>query len=216
MPTTIALTSPDGTELAALWWAAAPRMPAVVVVPGLGSRKENHADFADRCAADGMAALCLDVRGHGASGGTLDGGAVDDVIAALAWLAGRGHARLGLRGSSMGGFLALHAAARAPGVRAVVAICPARPESLARRTGHGWPLTLPLGPAVERADGVARGYWHATGDEAVPWGATFGLAQRTPHPRRLRIRLGGDHRSLQHDPAVMSETVAFLAEHLAP
>jgi hypothetical protein len=31
---------------------------------------------------------------------------------------------------------------------------------------------------------------------------------------RLRIALGGDHRSLQHDPAVIAETAAFLAAHL--
>jgi hypothetical protein len=31
---------------------------------------------------------------------------------------------------------------------------------------------------------------------------------------RLRIALGGGHQSLQHDPAVLAETVAFLAAHL--
>jgi dienelactone hydrolase len=187
-----------------------------VVVPGLGSRKENHADFALRCVSAGMAALCLDVRGHGESGGRLDGGAVDDVVAAIGWVADRGHDRVGLRGSSMGGFLALHAATADARVRAVAAICPARPEPLARRIGEDWPLALPLAPAVARADGVARGYWHATGDESVPWAHSFALAQRTPQPVRLRVRLGGHHRSLQHDPGILAETVAFLGEHLAP
>ncbi|MCC6832040.1 MAG: alpha/beta fold hydrolase [Thermoleophilia bacterium] len=216
MASPISLTSHDGTPLAGLAVDGPAGAPGVVVVPGLGSRKENHADFAERCAAAGMAAVCLDVRGHGASGGTLDAGAVDDVLAAAAWLADRGHGRIGLRGSSMGGFLALLAAAREPRVRAVAAICPARPGPLARRVGDGWPLTLPLIPAVSRPDGVARGYWHATGDESVPWAHSFGLAQHTPQPMRLRVILGGHHRSLQHDPAVQAETVAFLAEHLAP
>jgi hypothetical protein len=31
---------------------------------------------------------------------------------------------------------------------------------------------------------------------------------------RLRIALGGGHQSLQHDPVVLAETVAFLAAHL--
>jgi hypothetical protein len=48
----------------------------------------------------------------------------------------------------------------------------------------------------------------------VPWGGTFALAGRTPPPVRLRVALGGSHRSLQHDAAVLAETVAFLAEHL--
>jgi pimeloyl-ACP methyl ester carboxylesterase len=116
----------------------------------------------------------------------------------------------------MGGMLALHAAARDPRVRAVVAICPARPGRLADRIGADWPPGMPLGPAVARDDGVARGYWHATGDASVPWGATFALAGITPQPMRLRVRLGGSHNSLQHDPAVIAETVAFLRAHLAP
>jgi pimeloyl-ACP methyl ester carboxylesterase len=186
----------------------------VPVVPGLGSRKENHDDVTGLIAGAGMAALAIDVRGHGESAGELGPGALDDVLAGLAWLAGRGHAPLGLRGSSMGGWLALHAAAREPRARAVVAICPARPEGLADHIGQDWPLALPLAAAVGRADGVARGYWHATGDRSVPWGSTLALAGRTPHPMRLRIALGGGHNSLQHDPGVLAETVAFLARHL--
>lgn len=186
----------------------------MLVVPGLGSRKENHHDVAELIAAAGMASLALDLRGHGASGGELGPGALDDVLAGLGWLAGRGHAPLGLRGSSMGGWLALHAAAREPRARAVVAICPARPEGLAARIGDDWPLALPLGDAVGRHDGVARGYWHATGDRSVPWASTLALAGRTPHPMRLRIALGGGHNTLQHDAAVLAESVAFLARHL--
>jgi len=33
---------------------------------------------------------------------------------------------------------------------------------------------------------------------------------------RLRIALGGGHNTLQHDPAVIAETVAFLRAHLRP
>lgn len=94
----------------------------MVIVPGLGSRKENHVDFAQAVAVRGMAALILDVRGHNGSGGLLDAGAIDDVAAGLAALAARGHERLGLRGTSMGALLALLAAPREPRVRAVVAV----------------------------------------------------------------------------------------------
>lgn len=215
MPDHLTIRAPGGPELAALRWCAPAGAPAVLIVPGLGSRKENHADVAEALSAAGVGALALDVRGHGESGGDLDGGVVADLVAGLDALAAAGHGALGVRGSSMGGMLALHLAARDPRVRAVVAICPARPEALAERLGADWPLSMPLAAAVSRADGVARGYWHATGDESVPWGSTLALAGATAQPMRLRIALGGGHNSLQHDPAVIRDSVAFLRAHLA-
>jgi uncharacterized protein len=157
-------------RLAALLWPSRGLGPApgIVIVHGAGSRKENHADFAEACARAGLTALALDLRGHGESAGAPDAGMLDDVVVALEHLRAEGAAPLGLRGSSLGGFLALHAAARHPDARAVVALCPPSSERIARLLGAEWPLALPLEPAVARTDGVARGYWHARGDERVP------------------------------------------------
>lgn len=71
----------------------------LVILHGAGSRKENHADMAAAATAAGMAVVRFDMRGHGASGGQLDGRALDDVAAAAALLpAGL---PVALRGSSM-------------------------------------------------------------------------------------------------------------------
>ena len=94
----------------------------VVVLHGAGSCKENHRDFAQLCAAAGLAAVVFDQRGHGASEGALDGRAFADIAAIASLLPGG--VPLFLRGSSMGGFLAL-AAAASLGAAGVVAICPA-------------------------------------------------------------------------------------------
>lgn len=211
----ITITSRDGLHLAALLVEGAPGAPGVVVLHGARSRKENHLDYAQRLADAGMWALVPDLRGHGETGGAMDGGMPGDVLACLDELAGRGAGALALRGSSMGGFLALTAAAAHPGVRAVVTICPARPESLARLFDDPWPLAHPLPAAAWRHDGIARGYWHARGDEVVPWGDTFMLWSRTPQPRHLRIEMGGHHRSLQHDAGTQADTVRFLQQALA-
>lgn len=188
--------------------------PGVVVLHGFGSHKENHLDFAERVSAAGMWAVVPDLRGHGETGGPMDDGMVGDVLACLDHLESRGAAALGLRGSSMGGFLSLVVAPMHPGVSALVAICPARPEPLARRLAADWPLGYSLERAAWRDDGIARGYWHARGDEVVPWGNTFNLHSRTPQPKHLRITMGGHHRSLQHDPEVQADTVAFLGDAL--
>ena len=81
-----------------------------MILHGAGSRKENHADMGRAAAAAGLATVRYDMRGHGETGGLLDGRALEDVAAAAALLpAGLPFA---LRGSSMGGYLALVAAAR--------------------------------------------------------------------------------------------------------
>src|SRR3954453_23975002 len=106
----------------------------VVVLHGGGSQKENHFDFARACRAARLAAAAFDQRGHGASGGALDGRAIDDV-AGIASLLPAG-APVALRGSSMGGWLAL-AAAGTVGAAAVVAICPAPRDQLLPGLGGG-------------------------------------------------------------------------------
>ena len=116
--------------------ASEPRA-TVVVLHGANSCKESHFDFARACRADGLAAVSFDMRGHGESEGALDERAIADVATIAALARDRtGVGAIALRGSSMGGYLALVAAAGA-GARAVVAICPASGAGLARGLRDG-------------------------------------------------------------------------------
>ena len=196
----------------------------LVILHGAGSRKENHADMAAAATAAGMAVVRFDMRGHGASGGQLDGRAIDDVAAAAALLpAGL---PVALRGSSMGGYLALVAAAHARAA-AVVAICPAPAPLLARglRTGRlevaADTATLerlraahPLEAAVARRLAIL--IQHAEGDEQVPAAGSRALSARLRHPAsRVDVSPGGDHRSVQHDPSAQAAALAWLREVMA-
>src|SRR3954449_866732 len=104
----------------------------VVIAHGAGSAKESHFDFGRACRGAGLAALAFDARGHGRSSGEFGPTAFADVIEMVGVM--REHTpHVALRGSSMGGFQALHAAAIAdPPVIAVVAICPAPEDMLLR------------------------------------------------------------------------------------
>jgi alpha-beta hydrolase superfamily lysophospholipase len=196
----------------------------VVVLHGAGSAKESHFDFARGCRDDGMAALAYDARGHGRSAGEFGPGAIDDVLAMVELL--RAHTdRIALRGSSMGGFQALHAGARDHSLRAVVAICPA-PEDLLLRALRGgeerrfrcdvaateeWLASLDVHQAVA-AFGPQTGLLllHARGDEQVPWTVSEELFASAHEPKRLLILPGGHHRSLQHDLELQAESRRFV------
>jgi uncharacterized protein len=122
----------------------------VVILHGAGSAKESHFDFARGCRADGIAALAFDARGHGGSHGRFGPSAIDDVLEMVALLRRR-VGSVALRGSSMGGFQAIHAAAGDPSLSSVVAICPAPESSLRRMLRSDEPLRFRCDvPATER------------------------------------------------------------------
>mgnify|MGYP001145841018 CR=1 FL=1 len=219
-----------GTTDGLAWAAFLPESDAepaggVVIIHGADSCKENHADFAAACARAGLAALTFDVRGHGQSEGPLDGRALDDVATMADLLRERfGVRRVGLRGSSMGGWLSLTAApvARAD---AVVAICPAswiglygglraqRFEFAADRESLTELLRANDEREIVRDLDIPLLLMHAEGDEVVPVDLSRELAELAPDVE-LVIVPGGDHRSVQHDPEMQERAARFLAEHL--
>ena len=198
----------------------------VVILHGAGSAKESHFDVARGCRADGIAALAYDARGHGRSGGRFGPGAVDDVLAMAELLRDRVD-RVALRGSSMGAFQAIHAAARDPSLCALVAICPAPEDSLLRGLRSGellrfecdvpatelWLESLDVFEAVGRL-GPQTGLLllHARGDEEVPWTVSEQLHEAAHEPKRLLILPGGHHRSLQHDLELQALSRRFVLD----
>jgi uncharacterized protein len=215
--------------------------PAVAVLHGAGSSKESHADFARLAAGHGFVALTFDNRGHGQSEGQLGARAIGDVQRLVRMLAERpevDEGRIALRGSSMGGLLAIHCGAVSDAVAAVVAICPASEEMLLRdlrRVARG--EQPPPGSALEhmRVDATGLVAWleehdvreaverlgtkplmlvHAKGDEVVPYSHSEELHRRAADPKRLVLLEGGHHRSAQHDAEIQGETLRWLARAL--
>ena len=205
----------------------------VVILHGAGSAKESHFDFARGCRADGMAALAFDARGHGRSEGSFGPGAFDDVLAMADLL--RAHApHVALRGSSMGAFEAIHAAAQANGsgareapVRAVVAICPAPEAGLLRflRSGRRpefecdadacrpWLESLDVVEAAGRlGPETALLLMHARGDEQVPYAISERIFESAREPKRLLLLPGGHHRSVQHDDELQAVSRKFIRD----
>jgi pimeloyl-ACP methyl ester carboxylesterase len=201
-----------------LWLPGRPPSGGMVVIHGAQSCKENHHDMARAARAAGLAAIAFDLRGHGETGGTLDGRVIEDV-ATMAALLPR---PVALRGSSLGGWLAIAAAERA-GAAAVVAVCPASSAGLAEGLRSGRlpvPVDLPsaeallaehdLGLVVERS-AVPLMLLHAQGDEQVPVEHSIELHRRSiADPKRLVVVPGGHHRSVQHDAELQGESLRFV------
>jgi pimeloyl-ACP methyl ester carboxylesterase len=192
----------------------------VVVLHGAGSTKESHYDFARAARFMGLSAVSFDQRGHGESEGALDDRAAEDVAAMAGLL---GPLPIALRGSSMGGYMAI-VAARDVGASAVVAICPAGAEHLLRGLDAGaFPFRAdePRLRAFLEANDPMRAVaeldvplllLHAEGDEQIPVAHSVELhaAARSPRKRFLALP-GGHHRSIQHDSELQGESLRFIA-----
>jgi alpha-beta hydrolase superfamily lysophospholipase len=216
----------------ALWLPDEPGpFPAVVVVHGAGSRKENHADFARLATASGWAALTFDLPGHGGSEPEMSGDAVHAVVSMVHLLAvqdGVDEERIAVRGSSLGGFLALCAAAADPEIAGVIAICPASEGHLARGVRQGrfemrvgdpldleaWLTAQDVGDAVERIAGRPLILLHAEGDTQIPSDHSEELYERAGEPRKLVIAPGGAHTTVQHDSELQGMALRWVERRL--
>ena len=213
----------------ALFEPASEPTAGVVILHGAGSAKENHFDFGRAARAHGLAALAFDARGHGRSEGRFGADAIEDAVSMCELLAEH-VPEIALRGSSMGGFLAIHAAAGWGQAAAVVAICPA-PEDLLlrgirserlvefemdREAVEPWLEALDIYEAVGRlGPRTSLLLMHAEGDEQIPYTVSQELHAAAQEPKRLLILPGGHHRSLQHDGEMQGEALRFIARAAA-
>jgi alpha-beta hydrolase superfamily lysophospholipase len=203
----------------------------VVICHGAGSAKESHFDFARTARDRGLAALAYDARGHGRSSGDLGPGLAGDALAMCDLM--REHApAVALRGSSLGGFTAIMAAAASNGgVGAVVALCPAPGDLLARALRSDereiefradrerlepWLDSVSLvDAAASLGPRTALLLMHARGDEQVPYTISEELYAAASEPKRLLLLPGGHHRSLQHDVEMQNEALRFVERALS-
>jgi dipeptidyl aminopeptidase/acylaminoacyl peptidase len=218
--------------LAFLIWLpeSEPPWPAIVVLHGAGSCKENHADFARLAADFGWAVLAYDQRGHGESLGEMSPMAVTDAIAMARQLAARegvDASRVCVRGSSMGGFVAIHAAAVSDSIAAAIAICPPgermliegmRSDPLEMRADRAalepWLAEHDLREAVALMGRKPLILLHARGDDEVPSEWSKELHEHAAEPSKLIIVPGGHHRSVQHDSELQTVALRWLERNL--
>lgn len=117
------LRAPDGQAVPGFLFEPRDAIGGVVVVHGHGGSKETILGLAAHLAELRMAALAIDLRGHGEHPGLLDQGVLGDVDAATSFA--RRYGPVAVVGKSLGGWLALMSPADA-----VVAVSPAIPKGV--------------------------------------------------------------------------------------
>ena len=121
----VTLTTANGVRLHG-WYVPSRNGAAVAVMHGTGSNRLGVANHARLLARHGYGVLLFDLQGHGESDGrstSLPSRFQPDADAALAYLRARPDVRddrIGVIGVSLGGEVAIHAAARRPEWRAIV------------------------------------------------------------------------------------------------
>jgi dienelactone hydrolase len=213
--------------------------PGIIVCHGFASRKERYAEFGERAASAGFAALIPDLRGHGESGGQLDANIFNDIAAAHLYLQNRPEINpmsISIRGTSMGGWLALNTAAYLGEISPIVAYCPARESTMMiimeemAMVQRGHPsLMVPENPprvnvnsamqllyrtdtlkAVRRIHPRPLLLVHCEGDNVVPAHVSQRIYEEAHEPKSLWLLPGGDHNFAQHDPATDMRLLDWL------
>ncbi|MGB8644857.1 MAG: alpha/beta fold hydrolase [Anaerolineae bacterium] len=122
----VTLTGADGVRLAA-WYIPSKNRAAVILLHGYGNNRAEMLDRAIALARHGYGLVLYDERGSGESAATVRAMGWPDVVdvrVALDWLAQRNEvdpARIGILGFSVGGQIALRAAAQDARLKGVIA-----------------------------------------------------------------------------------------------
>lgn len=186
------------------------RVPGIVACHGLNASKDSdkYLLLGEALPAAGFALARFDFRGCGESSGieeeTTIASRMEDVEAVLAFLERhpRVDGRVGLLGSSLGGFVALQVAGRRPGMPVVTWNAPASLTELAnddlrenRGLGVAFALEYATGHYALAPDGITRHLIvHGDADEVVTLEHGLALHERAADPCDLVILEGGDHR----------------------
>lgn len=134
-PVSVTITAGDGARLSAEYYppaavtrVAGQKAPGVLLLHMVGGSRADWDPFARQLQAQGMAALALDFRGHGASAGPADWNkSVDDTRAAWETLLSMPEVdpqRTAIVGASIGANLALLVGANNARVAAAIALSP--------------------------------------------------------------------------------------------
>jgi alpha-beta hydrolase superfamily lysophospholipase len=240
----VTLHARDGLELAGRYSGQRDGRPTVIMAAGQFGSMDGDTDFVPVLVRGGFDVLQFDWRAHGSSEGrhtTFGVREVDDLRGAVDFLQGRGVKRIGVVGFSMGGAIALRAAAADGRIACVVADGPFTDLASSMGSFIRGKVGLPLWPLVGLVMAFTRLrlggtdpreasplgsvaaisprpvlFIHGTDDPLVPPADQEALYAACGAPKTLWQVEGAGHRgAMQAQPAAYERrVVGFFKSHL--
>lgn len=225
----------DGEEISGILHLPEGRgFPCVIASHGLLSSKnsEKYIALGERFAREGMAMLRFDFRGIGESGGRIEDdtvtGRIADLGSALRFV--RSHSdlgdRIGLAGSSLGGYVSLIRSSMEKDIRAVVIwATPFHLDDLGSKKGaEEYPLPgeaffkdLAKHRLLSRLPKISNCLViHGEKDETVPVDQAWEIFHSLGAPKEIHVLEGADHRFTEpvHRKRAVDLTVDWFKKYL--
>lgn len=211
----VAIATPDGEILQALYLEADAGSPTVLFFLGNADRAANHDLLASTLTERGIGLLAVSYRGYpGSTGSPSERGLLIDGIAAFDWLSARSGGGIVVLGQSLGSGVAVNTASERPA--AGVILVSAYVSMLALAKSH-YPY-LPVGLLLKdrfRSDlKIARVtqpklFIHGRRDDVIPLSFGEALYAMAPEPKEMLIYDAYGHNDLW-DEGMLGDVVRFV------
>jgi fermentation-respiration switch protein FrsA (DUF1100 family) len=218
----VAIATPDGETLAALYVPASKGRPTVLFFPGNGDNVADYGFLGDLLSARGQGLLAVSYRGYpGSTGSPTEAGLLTDGLAAFDWLSTQDRSSpIVILGRSLGTGVAVNTAAEREAV-AVVLI--SAYESILAIARDKYPY-LPIAALMKdsfrsdlRIAGVSQPklFLHGDLDRSVPMTSGKALFDAAPGPKTFSVQHGYGHNDIW-TPALVEDVIVFADSAGAP
>ena len=211
----VAIATPDGETLAALYVPASKGRPTVLFFPGNGDNIASYGFLGDLLSARGYGLLAVSYRGYpGSTGSPTEAGLLADGLAAFDWLSARDRSSpIVILGRSLGTGVAVNTAAERDAAAVVLISAYESILAVARDKYPYLPVAALMKDSFRSDLRIARVsepklFLHGDLDRSIPLSSGKALFDAAPEPKTFSVQNGYGHNDIW-TPALVEEVIAF-------